>query len=122
MVSEIQLRERLAQFLAAPASREEFEDWFVQNSWNIHRSGDLMAQRLAYAIELRLAENDSGHLPDAELLDELKSLLISMVRFPASPGEPIITSGSSDVAIPQAWEAVTVDTQLAAASALSARR
>ena len=115
MLSETQLREQVAQFVGGQISRDEFEDWLVQNSWNIHRGRDIAAQRLVYAVELRLAENDSGHLPELEFRAELKSLL-NNVNFPASPDDPIITSGSCNVTVRSPWEAVNVDMRYATAS------
>ena len=71
MVAELEIRKRLARFLANELSLDDFEDWLVQGSWNAHREGEGPAQQLAYAIELRLAEHSSGHLSLQELRDEL---------------------------------------------------
>lgn len=90
MLSELQLREQLVNFLANKSSLDEFEDWFVQNSWNMHKDSDLAAQRLAYAVELRLAE----HLP----ADDFRRELAELLRLPihAEMGaSAIIESGSS---------------------------
>lgn len=53
----------------------EFEDWLVVQSWNMHRDSDAAARRLAGAIELRLAEYSDGHLTDEGLERELKGFL-----------------------------------------------
>ena len=94
MLSELQLREQLVNFLANKSSLDEFEDWFVQNSWNMHKDSDLAAQRLAYAVELRLAEHDAEHLP----ADDFRRELAELLRLPihAEMGaSAIIESGSS---------------------------
>ena len=63
MLAHAELRNQLIRLLNAEMSLDSFEDWFVQSSWNIHQTPDLLAQRLAYAVELRLAEHSDGHLP-----------------------------------------------------------
>jgi hypothetical protein len=71
MIAEHQIREWLARYLHKVISLDQFEDWFVQRSWDMHRGSDESAQKLAAAIELRLAEHSSGHLDDAQLRQEL---------------------------------------------------
>jgi len=88
MLAHSELRNELIRFLSDELSLDNFEDWFVQNSWNIHKSPDLVGQRLAYAVELRLAEHDSGHLPERDLRRELgelvKSYSVNLSQVPAS--------------------------------------
>jgi hypothetical protein len=71
MIAEHQIRQWLARFLHGEVSLDQFEDWFVQRSWNMHRDSDDASQKLASAIELRLAEYSSGHLSDEQLHNEL---------------------------------------------------
>jgi hypothetical protein len=113
MLSELQLREQLAKFISGEKSRDDFEDWFVRESWNIHKSPELGAQRLVNAIELLLAENSSEHLSDPDLLKELKALAsIQYVNYPN------ITSGSTATTyVIQPMEVLSVDTRLAKACA-----
>jgi hypothetical protein len=73
MIIESQIRFWLARVLANEVSLDCFEDWFVQQSWNMHQDSDPSAQKLVAAIELRLAEYSSGHLSSAELCEELRS-------------------------------------------------
>ena len=58
MANVSEIREQLMKLLASYMSLEDFENWFVPYSWNIHKLGDLDAQRLAYAIEHQLSEFD----------------------------------------------------------------
>jgi len=74
MLAYTDLRNELVRLLAEEVSLDNFEDWFVQRSWNIHKDSDLRAQRLAYAIELRLAEHDNERLSEGELRKELLHL------------------------------------------------
>ncbi|MHB8303448.1 MAG: hypothetical protein ACYDC6_11505 [Acidobacteriaceae bacterium] len=74
MIAESEIREKLGRFLSKDISLDQFEDWFVQRSWNMHKDSHEAAQKLASAIELRLAEHSSGHLNDHALRDELRPL------------------------------------------------
>jgi hypothetical protein len=75
MVSGSQIRERLSLFLDGQIDLEAFEDWFVQNTWNVHQSGSVVAESLTFAIEESLSEHSSGHLNDEELRGELSQIL-----------------------------------------------
>lgn len=75
MLSSSQIREQLAMFLDGKIDLDDFEDWFVQNTWNIHSSGSRSAEALTFAIEESLSEYSSHHLTEQELRSELQSLL-----------------------------------------------
>ena len=77
MIAENQIRELLANYLRGDISLDQFEDWLVERSWNMHRDSDGAAQKLAAAIELRLAEYSSGHLSDNDLRKELVPIVTS---------------------------------------------
>lgn len=74
MITEPEIRSQLARFLGNEMSLDQFEDWFVQQSWDAHLNSDESAQKLVYAVELRLAEHSSGHLSQQELRRELIAL------------------------------------------------
>jgi len=100
MLAHGELRNQLVRMLGNEVSLDDFEDWLVQRSWNIHQNSDLLAQRLAYAIELRLAEYSSGHLSNDELRKELLQLLKqNMLILSQSPFE----SGSSTELTFNSW-------------------
>ncbi|MCI0624846.1 MAG: hypothetical protein L0387_24940 [Acidobacteria bacterium] len=75
MISEVQIREQLARYLRKESSLDQLEDWLVQRSWNMHRDSADAAQKLAAAVELRLAEHSSGHLDEPSLREELRNFL-----------------------------------------------
>jgi hypothetical protein len=75
MVSSSQIREQTALFLDKRVDLDSFEDWLVQNTWNIHLSGSSAAEALTFAIEESLAEHSSGHIGDDELRKELNQLV-----------------------------------------------
>lgn len=93
MIAESQIREKLARFLSKQWSLDQFEDWIVDRSWNMHKDSDELAQKLVSAIELRLAEHSSGHLDECQLRDELRPLVtnytmrISFGDIPLVPQE-----------------------------------
>lgn len=89
MLSQNEIRQKLNSFILNELSLGEFEDWIAANSWNMHLNSDRESQVLASAIELRLAEYSSGHLPCEQMIEEFRSLLAGMfvlnVRLNADP-------------------------------------
>src|SRR5437660_6028691 len=77
MIADYEIRRWLGRFLSKQISLDQFEDWLVQHSWNMHRDSDESARKLAAAIELRLAEHSSEHLDEVQLRQELAPLLTS---------------------------------------------
>lgn len=71
MIADYEIRLWLARYLHKEISLDKFEDWIAQHSWNMHLDSDESAQKIAAAIELRLAEHSSGHLPENQLRNEL---------------------------------------------------
>lgn len=59
--------DRLQSYLIGVESLDEFEDWLVSRSWDVHRTEDQPAIHLVSEIELRLAEFTSGHWTEEEL-------------------------------------------------------
>lgn len=108
MISVAQIREHLLNLLDTGdqekglPSLDDFEDWLTQASWNMHQTSDVLAQRFVGAIELRLAEYDSGHFDEAELRKELKDLVVEYsLRISESP--ITVTSSSSANFSSQVW-------------------
>jgi hypothetical protein len=116
MLAHIELRNQLIRFLSNELPFDNFEDWFVQNSWNIHRNPDLVAQRLAYAVELRLAEYDSDHLLEPELRRELSELVSAYsIRLSQEPSN--ISNGASlNLSLHQPWAVPSAGMSLVMAS------
>ena len=118
MLAYAELRDHLIQFLSGDLPLDSFEDWFVQSSWNMHKDSDLHAQRLAYAVELRLAEYNNGHLPEADLQNELRQL-VNSIPVSESPTVIISTGSSTQFNFPTvAWPVPFVDMPRATASEL----
>ena len=96
MVTSDEVRNRLADAIEGQLSFDEFEDWLVQCSRNVHQSKDFDLQRLVFAIELPLAERSSGHLDDEGLLRELRTVLsVVPVNLETEAAPIAVKSGSS---------------------------
>ncbi len=71
---------------------ESFEDWFVENTWNIHKSGSQAAESLTFAIQESLSEYSSGHLDEKKLRDELRQVLNAETKTIVIADAPITHS------------------------------
>lgn len=74
MVTESALQQALASYLSGELSLPAFDEWIAIQTWDMHRSSPEQAQKLAGAIELRLAGYSAGHLSAEELQSQLESL------------------------------------------------
>lgn len=96
MITEADARKHLAGLLLRQFELEDFEDWLVQQSWNMHLDSSQAAQELVSAIELALSEHSSDHISERELRDRLLSLFnerkvsisVSTDRVIVSPAQP----------------------------------
>ena len=98
MINENAILEQLSRYLGNQISLDEFEDWFVQSSWNAHRESEPVAFKLVSAIELKLAEHSSGHLSELDLKEEIRALTQPRVvyfSFPMGTGQPVFTGASN---------------------------
>jgi hypothetical protein len=75
MIHEQEVRARLADALVGGGDFDDFEDWLIAASWNMHRDSSESAQSLVSGIELALAEFSNGHLDQDELRSKLLHLL-----------------------------------------------
>ena len=71
MIAELEIRKELSRFLTNEITLDDFEDWLISKSWNMHLDSSGEAQSLASEIELCLSEYSSGHLELEELRAEL---------------------------------------------------
>lgn len=81
MIGENQIREKIGRYLSHEISLDNFEDWIVERSWNMHMDSGQPAQKLVSAVELRLAEYASEHLSESELRDELRQFVSNFVSY-----------------------------------------
>jgi hypothetical protein len=110
MVTASQIRERLLDLLASdqPEAVDDFDEWIVAASWNMHKDSEIRARRLVSAIELRLAEFDSGQIKEEDLRKQLKEIMLShLISIPESP--VVVSSGSSADFTHQVWAFSSAD-------------
>ncbi len=105
MISAYEIREQIARYLAGQTALDQFEDWLVSKSWNMHQDSDGQSQKLASAIELRLAELSSAHFSEAAFRMELvpyvtkyfaKQFVLSNQMFSYRQDQPVF-GASNDV-------------------------
>jgi hypothetical protein len=72
MIAENEIRSKLGRYLSKEISLDQFEDWLAQRSWNMHLDSESAAQKLASAVELRLAEYSNGDMDERALRNELR--------------------------------------------------
>jgi hypothetical protein len=75
MVSASQIRNELAFYLAGVLPLDDFEDWFVPNTWNVQNTGSKAAEVLTFAIEELLSEYTGAHIPENKLREDLMRIL-----------------------------------------------
>ena len=51
---EVEICERVAQYVAGDLSLREFQEWFVPRAWGMNAADDVRAAKLANEIELFL--------------------------------------------------------------------
>jgi hypothetical protein len=76
MANVPEIREKLASLLSHQISLDDFEQWFAGYSWNIHKTGDIEAQKFAYAIEHQLSQFD----------DDCEDLRTALTRVQSATG------------------------------------
>lgn len=74
MIYEAEARQWLRLYLEGGCTLDEFEDWLVVRSWNMHLDSDQSAQDLVGALELALSEFSSGDIGQPELNERFQEL------------------------------------------------
>ena len=95
MISDLDIRERLIDYLVEQTTLDEFEDWLVQNTWNVHQWGSEATQNLAYSIEGPLAEHSGGQMDESDLRKKLVKLVREFVHTPIGDQRLFVTSTST---------------------------
>lgn len=72
MIRESEIREHLANYLLGSESLDDFEDWLVQKSWNMHLDCYQDAQELVGEIELYLSEYSGDYIDEESLKEKLR--------------------------------------------------
>jgi len=72
---DLEIRERLGQYLDRKISLHDFQAWFVPVLWNIEQTHNAKAIELAGEVELQLAEYTNDDWTEDELRSELQPLV-----------------------------------------------
>ena len=77
MISDRDVRDQISRYLSNEIGLDQFEDWFVENTWNVQKWGDPDLQDLVFHVESELSEYSGS-----EKLSEtsLRNRLLPMVR------------------------------------------
>lgn len=81
MISSSQIRDQLALYLDNRTDLASFQDWFIENSWNVHQSGSQATESLAFAVQELLADYSSGYLKPKQLRAELNRVVHADTRL-----------------------------------------
>jgi len=87
--------QRLSQYLAGQSRLADFHNWFIPAAWNIDSEPDPV-KRVAYRIQLLLAEYANGHRSEDELRSEFWGLM-PQPTVTIIVGSASVTAGSSSV-------------------------
>ena len=92
-VSELEARQQLARYLKGELTLNEFQDWFVPQSWNFHQASDPSLQKFVSGVELALAEFGNGDWSENELRQLLNILRTNYeLEYRPVPSTEIITT------------------------------
>ena len=95
MISDQDIRNQIASYLLSEIDLDQFEDWFVQNTWNVQKWGDPYLQDLVFAVESELSEYSGSNLSEASLRNRLMPMVqIYQVIYGDTP---IVTSTSTAI-------------------------
>lgn len=95
MISELDIREKMAAALASRLPVADFARWIMSNSWNMHSDSSAIAISLASEILALLAERDAYALSDPAFLRELQKLYDSTIPVAVEEFTDKVSTSSS---------------------------
>lgn len=102
MMSSSQIKKQISRLLDDQIVLQDFEDWLVQNTWNVHLSGSAEVEDLTFATEEALAEYSSERINKQELQKRLGELVyrdIKVLNFNYAPASFSFTVSSFPVKV-----------------------
>lgn len=85
----------LVKLLRGKISVEQFEDWFVPRSWNVHKDDDREAERLAHDVDFALIELEEGRIDEKQFREEALRLIASSTVLETVYCDKVSTHGGS---------------------------
>src|ERR1035438_3108399 len=98
MINASDIRTQIGELVGGKRNFDQFENWLVGQSWNIHKWGDVEAQILAYTVELKIGEYHAAAFSFPELRLELQQIANTFLDPQQSP-----RTGSSTSLSPVPW-------------------
>ena len=83
----MKIQEELANYLTGGQSLDDFCDWFIPETWDIHQWAPPQTQEMVYAIKLLLDEKSSGVWSERELQEKLRPFVTSVTIGPVVPAQ-----------------------------------
>jgi hypothetical protein len=71
---ELEIRERLADYLDDRISLGEFEEWFIPETWDVEHDGTDAARDLTLSVMRRLVKYSNGNMSESDLRRDLGTL------------------------------------------------
>jgi hypothetical protein len=91
---DLEIRSRLARYLAGEHDVGQFASWFHPYTWNIQQRASEQAVDLAYTIDLLLSEHSSGGWTESQLHDQLRPFVESYSTCLSFSGAPVVRGGA----------------------------
>lgn len=99
VLPELEIRAALSRYLAGSISLDEFEEWFVAETWHIEHAGGERAIRLAAHVRSELFALTTGETSE----DDFRALAraeVSEVLWDQEPTGPRLASDSEVIRQP----------------------
>jgi len=100
MINQLDIRRKMLGYISGNLDVDQFEDWVVQNTWNVHVWGDSETVDLAHELDAKLAEYSSDLITESMLQKDL-SMIARTYHLSLGIGDgvlqQIVTSASNDL-------------------------
>ena len=99
MASLEEIRAKLGGYIDGSLSLDEFEDWFLANTWNCHLHSDEETVKLVHRIEGNLLDFSAGAITERSLRKELALGARSFVALRRAP--VLLIAKAASMSMPQ---------------------
>ena len=95
MISERDVRAKIAAAVSREIPLRDFADWILSNSWDMQKDSSAASVDLVASVELLLSERDDDVYTESQFLRRLQGLLDTIVVSPAR-NAPFRTASCSE--------------------------